>query len=168
MTAVPVIRALSFAYSVELLSSRATNFSVPTRLPNSSRPRTAPVAPSPAVWNPEPGKKPASTRMLFFHEGASDVLVRHVIDALDRERPSSTAPSDGHPAKHNTRARPDLFGEGEVGRFVAPNSRLPPPKIPDSRTPSPPRPVFFPKRALYPGGVALRSQADTERATGAH
>ena len=52
----PVVCALSFVNSVELLSKRALNLRVPCRSPNSSLPRTAPVVASPGVWNPEPGK----------------------------------------------------------------------------------------------------------------
>jgi len=68
-----------YAYSVELLSKRATNFSVPMRLPN--RPPTAPVVPSPSVWNPEPGKQPASMRMLFFPEDSSQTIFLSVTES---------------------------------------------------------------------------------------
>ena len=46
MVAVPVVCALSFVNSVELLSKRAVNLRVPWRSPNSSLPRTAPVVAS--------------------------------------------------------------------------------------------------------------------------
>ena len=74
MTAVPVLCALSFVYSADPFSKRATNFRLPTRLPNSRRPRIAPEDPSPAVWKPEPGKKPESIRMLFFQPVSSETM----------------------------------------------------------------------------------------------
>jgi hypothetical protein len=34
----------------------------------------APLAPSPAVWKPDPGKKPPSGRTLFFQDVSSETM----------------------------------------------------------------------------------------------
>ena len=75
MTAVPVVCALSFVYSVRAVhrsARRTSGCRRDCRIPACRGSRR--WTPSPAVWKPEPGKKPASMRMLFFQPVSRETM----------------------------------------------------------------------------------------------